>query len=520
MTVPVLILALLLLSSAASLLLARYRPRLAYNAALTGGLLALLLWLVLWFQLPFSTASADGAPALIIDSAAWQISLLLLILLISVLMAGLGRNNSSSGMVAGVMLLLVCAGLGSLWAGSLMLLLPAWALLGVIWTLALSSAIKTTLWKLLSTLALAWTGVFFIAMGAANLAQVGPGLLQAGTQWTDAALIWTTLGALWPLLALPFLATQGPAKHAASEVTITLYAVPAAAGGLLLFRLVEISAPGRVFPLLLIFPALILCLWALNRAWVDMQLPGEQARALWFALAALVVLAATGAVVLPMLWVLMLAGGVFLLTPMIGAGGSSTNPRLERATFLFGPAIALAAMAGLPLTAGFAALSALYDAWIADGFWPLVPVTMLLLMPLIAAGLSSVWSGRATPEGPDAAVNGTRSPLLSRLALAVPAIFLLTPAGLTTAGLWSWSAILLGIGGGLALFRYQPRARQAHAAALAALARRSLPRWPGDLLRRGFSQGALWLQQAAAILEGEWGLLWLLLFFALLLLLR
>jgi hypothetical protein len=393
--------------------------------------------------------------------------------------------------------------------------------LGVSWTLASAIATKTSLWELLSTLAFAWAGVFFIGMGAANLAQVGPGSLQAGALWSDAALFWMMLGALWQLLALPLLAARRISDSTASDVlTGLLYATPAAGGGLLLLRLADGSAPGQGILWLPALTALAVFIWALHRAWAGMQDPAAQAKALWLALAALVAAAVTGAAVLPALRLLLLAGGIFLLTPMVRARGSLTNPWLERVTFLLGPAMALAAMAALPLTAGFASLSTLYDAWIASGYWPPVPVTALLLMPLIAAGLSFVWSSRTVPEESINASDRTRLLPASRLALILPALFLLTPAGLTTASLWSWLAILLSIGGGLALFRFLARARALHIAAISALSRRRFPPWPGDLLRRGFSQGVLLLQQAAAILEGEWGLLWLLLLFALLLLLR
>ncbi len=521
MTVPLLILALLLLTSAATFLTARYRPYLAPGVALTGSVLALLLWLATWFQLPFALGSAGDAPALIVDSEAWQVTLLLLVLLISALVAGLGRNSASAGVSAGAALLLVSAGIGSLWTASLSQLLSAWVLLALVWTLSLAIVLKARLWELLSILALAWTGVFFIALGAANLAQVGPGSLTAGAHWSNTALFWTALGASWQLLALPIMATRrNKAEAAPTGLTGLLYATPATTGGFLLFRLTEGGAPGQGVLLLPALAALAVFIWALHRAWTEMQFAGKQETALCMALAALVVAAATGAVVLPALRLLLLAGGVFLLAPMLSARSSQTGGRPGRISLLLGPALALAAMATLPLTIGFAALSALYDAWIEDGLWPLVPVISLLFMPLIAAGISFVWSNQAATEESVEAGNGARWRPLSRLALIIPALFLLTPAGLTTAGLWSWLTILLSIGGGLVLFRFRSRAGEMHTAATAAISRRSLPPWPGDLLRRGLSQGVLLVQQAAAILEGEWGLLWLLLLFAILLLLR
>ena len=217
--------------------------------------------------------------------------------------------------------------------------------------------------------------------------------------------------------------------------------------------------------------------------------------------------------------VLVLAVGMLFLVD----GRPISRVRWWRA---IGPMVAVAALAGLPLTAGFAGRAALYDAWLANGRFVLVLVAALLHVPLVAAVLLLLWprtevarSGDRPQLEAEAARSGDRPQLVEGTAgnviareagLLLAAVGLLSLSGLGQTGPITWLALGAAAAAGFALSRFIGEVREARAALRQAFTV-NLPLETFVVTLRRLGQGIkAVLGEAVLILEGEGGLLWLL----------
>jgi hypothetical protein len=170
--------------------------------------------------------------------------------------------------------------------------------------------------------------------------------------------------------------------------------------------------------------------------------------------------------------------------------------------------LALAVLAGLPLTVGFAGRIALSEAWWENGRYLLVIVTTLLHIPLVAGGVLLLW--RPTTDD--------KVTIPQTVAFFGPLLALFSLAGLREAGLVSWLAVLLPLAGGAVLLRFTGELTIARVAIRRAF-----------MLNLPVRREAMWqvvldlgtaVREAARILEGEKGLVWLLAFVVIVLLVR
>jgi hypothetical protein len=177
---------------------------------------------------------------------------------------------------------------------------------------------------------------------------------------------------------------------------------------------------------------------------------------------------------------------------------------------LIGPVWAVAALAGLPLTAGFVGRVTLYTVWWENGRFLLVLVLALLHIPLVTAGLWLVW--RQTAASPP--------PLLEIVAWSLPVMGLISFAGLSNTSVFIWLAVLIPFILGLMALRFSAGLHEVRAI----LRRAFMFAWPRFLPRQFptllVTNVGTALREAARILEGESGLLWLLTFVVILLLVR
>jgi NADH:ubiquinone oxidoreductase subunit 2 (subunit N) len=213
-----------------------------------------------------------------------------------------------------------------------------------------------------------------------------------------------------------------------------------------------------------------------------------------------------GAAVLSEGRVLLLAIPVLFLSASLRVG--------RRPWLAAGVVVAVVALAGLPPTAGFAGRVALYDRWLAEGQVALVLVMALLHAPLIAVAARLLWNWLSAGEVVDSAgqssMEGWR-PLLAGVALLLAALGLLTVSGVAwgEVRLVSWLAVLLPVAAGVWLARWKAERWMGNVTItrrpLALIARLA------DGLRQLISGASATLREAAHILEGEGGLLWLLL---------
>ncbi|MBK8985747.1 MAG: hypothetical protein IPM39_06640 [Chloroflexi bacterium] len=312
------------------------------------------------------------------------------------------------------------------------------------------------------------------------------------------------------LTAVPLFGWRVLIEGAKRETAVLLLLSPLLAGAALLARL---SATGPMPGLLLFTLAgLLLILAGLWRAWEHRTDPARFGAALALAAAGFVLLAGLwagpdAAAAEARAWSLAVAG-LFLVARWRRVAPADQAGWLANGQRLIGLVLALAALTGLPLTAGFNGRAALFEAWLAAGGWVLVAVLALLQVGLVTAvclfGLGQQeTSDQAGPAAPDLAESAARL-LLALGLLAWPVL-----GGVS----WVvWTALLLPLLGGLLLARLLQNAPPAPTAV----------RWP-VILASGHWGGGLRLlvsavRDAAALLEGERGLLWLLLLAALILL--
>ncbi|MDX1688522.1 MAG: hypothetical protein R3248_11105 [Candidatus Promineifilaceae bacterium] len=512
---PLTIFILLLVGAGASLLLARLRPRYAPPAAIVAATVVTLSWLLARPQLPL-TYSVSPWPAALslpawtwrVDAFAWELSLGVLILVTAVtfyrrkgeqplLLAGLSVPPGALALLFGA------AGLVALWADSLPGLLTGWTLLSVVFFAALftSPALRERPSALWSRLGAGWMSLFFLWLAAATFPQTAVGLDMRG--WPVLTRSLLLIAALFQIGIFPFHWWRPPAAALSSGVAALAHTVPAAAGALLWARLEANSDIGLAFALPLTLLGLLGLFAAAYRAWSRPDTPRRVAAVLVLGQASFILLAGMWAgpdAVVAEGRVLLLAGGLLLLAA----------PALKEAAPLFrlGPLIAALAMAGIPLTAGFTGRALLYGAWQDEGRWILILTTVILHLPLAAAALMLVLE-----DVQDQFEGSLALPELASAAhTLVPVLGLPAVAALAGAPLLSWPAVLLPIAAGAALTRYTEEAYQVQRLLRAALT----PNVPatgaiGSAVRtagRSLSQA---IRQAAAVVEGENGVLWLLL---------
>jgi hypothetical protein len=174
------------------------------------------------------------------------------------------------------------------------------------------------------------------------------------------------------------------------------------------------------------------------------------------------------------------------------------------------------ALVAFPLTAGFITLNALYTWWLLNNFWVLSLVLVLLLLPLITAVFIFV---REHVDTNPSSRHRHHSPV-SEIAQLLPAAGLLMINGFSVVEThWgTWLILLLTAAGALLLARYVGEVQETIVTVNTALSPDRLPLGNmGAILQKFARQLFLSLGEAANILEGDRGLLWLTAFLAILL---
>ncbi|MDX1664738.1 MAG: proton-conducting transporter membrane subunit [Candidatus Promineifilaceae bacterium] len=480
-------------------------------------------------ETPTEAMPADGALALsgYVDGAAWQVSVAILFLVVAVsLYRAAGAEASADRAGPGLYLLLLLSALSVLWAATLQTLIIAWTLFILLWSLFLFRPARAAgLYRLGG----GWLSLFLLWLGAATLAIVSPAVAHAAGWGTGS----------WPLLTRSLLLAAALLqlgvyplhlwrplnprlnREFSPTAAALVHTLPAAGGALLLARLVADSAVARDFALPLTLIALLTLLVAAAQMWRRRSAQ---------AIIALLVLAQSGIILLSAVWgdadatlaearVLLLAGGLLFLVSGYSSArepapaGSSTTQLIMQSALLF----AVATLAGFPPTAGFSGRAAVYSAWLDAGHWLLIVVTAVLHLALVAAALTTLhplWSARATREGEAPPSSPPPSlPATTAAALLLPVLGLFSLAGLEALSLATVLAVALPLAGGAMLARLmadRPEALSDLTRVAGDALRLQVPRPPAAGIRPWPSIGDA-VRQAATLLEGESGLLWLLL---------
>ena len=405
---------LLLLGASACVALLRFRPAWVWPTAVSLLGLSLILWLIVRTQLPVGAVALGWSASGFLPDWTWRIDLtswnltfwLLLVSTAVSLHTFLQSTHSTEKTTApAALLLLTAAALSAIWSDSftgllagLTLLLGSW--LATLWLAGeRSSAFQNKGAVLLIGLLLAWP------------------IASSRTALLAAALLLN----VWPL---PLWQPKTTDRGTAVATLATL--LPPLAGALLLIRLLPVAQLSPGVSLLLTVLSLIGFFRGIQFAWNRLHLPSYAVTALLLAQSHLLLLAAIwvgAAGVLAELRGILLAGGAFYLLVQ--------QPGRHKIVRLGVGSIVLATLAGAPLTATFAGRAGLYTAWLADGRWPLVLVLALLHIPLVMAGM---WLLRE-PNDASKQENRTVQDWLREAAPLLPAIALFS---LNTA---DWTAI-------------------------------------------------------------------------------
>lgn len=465
------------------------RERIGFIIGAAGVVLVLLLLVA--GQFFAEPASSNGFPwAWAIGEHNWWPAVALALLALVALLVACGQSSSRGE--TSLLLLLLTAGLSAVWADSAAALVTTWAVLGLaMWMAARSGGNGggSSRWRLF------WLAPLFLWLGAASYpVAAGAQGLQAHTAPVLAQSMWI-LAAYVAVGTFPLHFWRSSRLARRTSVNALTHMAPAAAGAVLLVLLAG-GAAATSYALPLTLAGLLGLLWAAYRAWSQRQRPVAVATALILGEASLLVLLAVWGgqeTILAETRVLLLAGGALLL-----ATGSDEQGAWQQLALI--PAVA--ALAAFPLTAGFTGRGALYTAWLESDQWLLVVVTVLLHVPLLAAALALVWP-RSWPPGPVT---------LRASTLLLPAIGLISWQTMGEVLPLAWGVIALQIVGALVLFRYAGEVQGIEQVLQQAVAL-NIERWAvSAALGEGGRTVGNAVQNAARMLEGEAGLLWVLFF--------
>lgn len=379
-------------------------------------------------------------------------------------------------------------------AGNLSTLLTGWVVLVVFWGVA-GAMLGDTVAALYPKLAWMLFAVPFLWLAAV----FSP--TQTGWEMETWPLLAKTAVFAAAFLQLGVWQGRGwrPATSPPPGLMVLMHTAPALAGTVLLTRLVAGSQVGQAYGLLATVCGLISLLVGIQRMWANLNQPLPFLVGLSLAQTSLVWLVgvwADGAAVAAEARVMLLAVSILFLT-------ADFSLKLSDSWRVVAPLVALGAVAGLPLTAGFAGRAALYTAWLENGRWALVLVMVLLSTPLVTALFLYV-RGRFSAEF------GSPRPFVQDAAALLPVAGLFSVGGFSGASPVAWVAILLPIVVGGVLARFLGEATDLQETVLQAFRLDAIGSWRsvGKTVVAGLGTA---VHEAALILEGEGGLLWLLL---------
>lgn len=470
------------------------RLRISLAATFAAFLLAFNLWF--FFRL------AEAAPALslagrswVVGAAAWQLTgVALLLALTTVVYSFIHDDSRRTSLMPAAIMGLTAAALPAVWAADdqtrilgITLFAIGWAIVSRIVRSGTEESGRGN-WRFAFLL---FAGVFPLWLGTA---------LPDGRALLGVVAAAVLIG-VWPFSGWRGGAGTGPAT------SLLLGGLPVVVGAAALASITDGGITDGAAVALATALGLLGMVFSLVRAWGRSR--SGLATALGAGLAGLVLVAAAWAGEAAMVFAVRLA--VFVPAILLLSAPQESTPHgdreaasIPRATpALLGLAVAFVAVAGLPLTTGFAALSPLYETWRSAGGW----VLLIVLVVIISLWLAAIaLFGRNRPSGPD---GGRKWRHVAALLLPIIGLIHFDLAQYDV-GLLTWVALVIPPVTGALIARFVPNLE-----ALDGLVSESVdvPASAAPLMTR-FRQAsrivADAIADALAILEGENGLLWLL----------
>lgn len=538
---PLTVFWMLVLGGVTIVALARFRFRyLSETATMIAGLTT-LFWYALRARLPLVvTVSNWPAAAQLspwnwrVDQIAWQLSGGLLLVLLGILLVERG-SNTVTGEDAGepihsiltylpvqaLALLLTAASLAAIWAESLAGLMAAWMMLVLLLGVTAfftKGADEAGIGPIMAGSGWLLSSLFFLWLAAAEVGGINAELIRSDWARIPSSSVLTAgllqLG-VWPVLGWRQMVRSTP-----SPIRAMSRLLPPLVGASLLIRVVTAGDISAGYSLFLTAFALLGLLLSAYRAWIRLNVPYRQLAALAAAEASMLLLVGVWAgpeALATETRVMVLALGILFVA-------ASQEPARMVWWQKIPAWIALGSMAGLPLTAAFAGRIALYGSWLTGGRFILLLATLLIQMPLLIAVASRFWGVPAADEG-EAAASGIgfeRTQLVRFAGMSLPALALLSGSGLSQIS-GSWGSVLAILILAIVVLLFLRFVTD-----LAAIRDTLLRAFAGGFSTTPFreSLSVAWrqigavVQDATAVLEGEGGVLWLIVLALIFLLIR
>ena len=518
-----LVLFLLLLTAGAAItaLLAYRRHKYSSLIGAAIVLATLILWVIVKAQLPLESVSKSEPGVLTaplwhfyIGELSWGLSLITLLLAAGIFVA-IDVCSRATGPIKGnyrlrwqvlpLIFLMVGATNLALWSNSLITLIQSWTLFIISWSFVFGAiGSNAGQWRIIlfRSCFLATSLIFLWMANASN--EGATSTVAAIPDWTSEASYWALLAAsvFLGLILLhwwrPFESTLPP------PVDSLMHLLPVVCGGWLFIQVgsgAGIDAGVRIIITLL---CLLGLLTGATMAWINIKEPRRRLPYL--------VLSYVNIIALSTVWVgaeaaaaemqvlLLALGGLFLFSSW-----SEWSGRWERIiSYIF-----VAALAGLPLTNSFPGRVTLYKNWLQEGQVILAIMVAFIFATILGAALLIV-SHRATEK-----IGADQRKVDNLEYGAVLAIFAIGVIGVNDLdqlqiNILPLAFIILSALGGYLLSRYSIRAYELEQTAVRALHVNFPIQQVTKYVAAVLSNVKLIVREGAAILEGEGGMVWLL----------
>ena len=503
----------------------RYTGLIAVAAAL-GAMLALLFMAL---RLPVAATLSRWEPldlvgaglTLSVDGLAWLFGLGVLAVALAALVTGLARPGGRRVGTRVTMLLLTACGLISIFSDNLLTRVMAWALLDVIYFLALLFLAQADGLEPQAVLNLAFNsaGTLLAVAAAVLISRTSQDLSLRDAALTSQSTLLITLAAVFRLGLFPLHLGLPTEINIRQGLGSLLRLIPAAVALEMLSRLAVFGFDDNVRTWLTVFAVAASVAGALQLWNV-----GDPRQGL-----AYVIIAQSGLALLAGLWggaQAALALAATALTMLLGCAliflANGHDEQQPWGSLVSG--LGAAALLGAPLTVGFLGVGHLYASLLAAGGWSwLVLAIVVVAQAMLAAGLlyTVLWAGQPTTGDPALVAAYWAGLSLPAILLVVTALFggvLADTLDVPMAGTLGFSGmgsigatvlVALTAAAGYGLWRFQDVVRGGSAlvagASLASLARLDwLYRLVWGVIRGAGSA----IANLAGVLEGEGAILW------------
>jgi hypothetical protein len=516
----VLIPALLVISIIVCYVLSLRRPEFVHGAATVTITVILITWLVVGLDLPITLGDSAESPAaqfslnnLQVDEIAWHLGLTLLVFVESLLLIGKPRLQDIESserllvkqrIVLPAILLVVAILLLGTWMPPGQGLLTAWTAFGVVWLILLWLATggELPIKDLLLRAAFLLSGVMFLWLALASMEAPFEQTLAEGG-WTRQSIFWALLAIMIQFGAIPLQWWRPINWSIIPSLGAIVHLSPSILGASLLAHLVTIQEPETAILFLITILGFIGLLIGAMIAWTRLDDS--------IGVAVGLVLAQLGMLVLIGYWVGASAVVAQTRVLILAIGSLFVANELPKQPYGWNNLIPFAALAGLPLTAGFLSLATLYGTWFTGLGILLIIVTVFLYIPYVGAALLVLWPKEQEIQHP-AQTHYVR--IRTTFGLLIPSLALLSiPAGAGTEISWlSVLFILIAAIGGIVFGTYVRRDAEIQSGLRQAFRLRISGKTSFSAINSTFARLANSIRMIIEIFEGEGGLLWLLIF--------